>query len=279
MEKDFWRQIVTDSFAVPTGHSAANLLPELMTALGATDPELRDTLCYEILCAWVEKGEFAPEHLRAMMAQLLANLQEGIGQGETDLVFLRTFSVLILGEIIAYDRQAPFLTAAEFAGVVKAAIRYLSDETDLRGYVPDKGWAHSAAHTADLLRRLAANPRSGAADLMAILEAIGAKMLAPTQHAYVDKEEYRLGLAVLAVLRRERLPVMDVAAWIKSLGGNEERARSFTLGRDNVRYSNLNSFLLALHVMIAYQEPLVAEKEVLLAEIHAALGSYNPRFV
>ena len=39
------------------------------------------------------------------------------------------------------------------------ALAYLAAELDLRGIEPRVGWIHATAHTADLLKFLARNPR------------------------------------------------------------------------------------------------------------------------
>jgi hypothetical protein len=40
---------------------------------------------------------------------LLSNLEKGIGETESDSVFLRTFSVLLLAEIVHNDNKKPVL--------------------------------------------------------------------------------------------------------------------------------------------------------------------------
>ena len=82
-------------------------------------------------------------------------------------------------------------------------------ERDLRGYDAKKGWMHATAHTADLLKFLARNPRLSAADAARILNGIGAK-IRDAGEVFAWGEDERLASAVLAVLRRGDL---DVAAW------------------------------------------------------------------
>ena len=76
------------------------------------------------------------------------------------------------------DVQAAFLTGEEFLRIKVAAMEYLAAEQDLRGYVPGKGWAHSVAHTADLLAWLARSPHANDDDLADMLDAISRKLLA-----------------------------------------------------------------------------------------------------
>jgi uncharacterized protein DUF2785 len=48
--------------------------------------------------------------------------------------------------------------------LLAAALAYLRDERDTRGFDPAKGWIHSTAHTADLVAALARNPQFTPAD-------------------------------------------------------------------------------------------------------------------
>ena len=97
--------------------------------------------------------------LRPMILMLEANLRKGIGAIGTDGVLLRSFSALTLSVVAARDSEAPFLSAEEYATLLDAALAYFHDERDTRGFDAAKGWMHSAAHTSDLLKFLARNPR------------------------------------------------------------------------------------------------------------------------
>src|SRR5258705_2202854 len=74
MDKGFWQAIVDTDFAVPNGESLPALTRELVALLGSTDAELRDTYAYPILCAWLHRGEYSPDEMRSLVAQLAENL-------------------------------------------------------------------------------------------------------------------------------------------------------------------------------------------------------------
>src|SRR5262249_38408458 len=155
-DKAFWRAIAASTFEPPPGTTAAQLAPELVANLGSPDPELRDNLSLTILTSWIyRKKLLTPDHLRPLTATLRGNLREGIGDTGNDGVLRRSFSALALSIVAARDNDAPFLSAAEHAALVDAALAYLRDERDLRGYDAAKGWMHSVAHTSDLLKFLA----------------------------------------------------------------------------------------------------------------------------
>ncbi|HYF79935.1 MAG TPA: DUF2785 domain-containing protein [Symbiobacteriaceae bacterium] len=279
MDKEVWRSIVERDFAVPEGHAVTEYLPALMEGLGALDPELRDHLCLEVLWSWIDAGRFTPGELRQIAGQMLSNLQAGVGETEGDQVFLRTFSVLILGAIISYDTKSQTLTGPEVWLVLERGLEYLAAEQDLRGYVPVKGWAHSVAHTADLLTALAGHPDVAAEDLERLLYAISEKVLAPTRQALVEREGFRLARAVIAVLKRERLPLERVIAWLDVIAGDQPRRKTFVAGEDNARYHNTEQFLSALYLMVTYKDVPERVRETVLPAVHRALKSFMPNFL
>lgn len=279
MDKAVWRSIVEQDFAVPEGHAATEYLPALMEGLGALDPELRDHLCLEVLWSWIDAGRFTPGEVRQIAGQMLTNLQEGIGEAEGDKVFLRTFSVLILGAIITYDTKQRILAGPEIWRIMEQGLAYLKAEQDLRGYVPVKGWAHSVAHTADLLTALAGHFDVEADDLERLLYAMSDKVLAPARQALVEKEGFRLGRAVIAVLQRDLLPTERVVAWLDAIAGDQPRRTTFVVGQDNARYHNTEQFLAALHLMLTYKDLPERVREALLPAVHRALKSFMPNFL
>jgi len=211
MDKGFWQQIVNSDFAVPEGYTVADLTPELIEFLGSTDIEVRDPFGYMILAHWMVRDRlYSADELRAMGAQLVHNLGNCLGEKDTDSVFLRSFSVLILSLIVHRDNQQPFLTETEVQNLFRWTLEYFATEQDLRGYVPGKGWAHSVAHTADMLKSLARSRYLKAADLEQILTAIADKMTLPVTALYVHSEDERLVNAIMEILKRGML---DWPAW------------------------------------------------------------------
>lgn len=213
MDKAFWQSIVAADFAVPASHTVAELTPELLGFLGSTDIDVRDPFGYTILAQWIVRdGHYPPAELRVMRDQLIANL--AIGLREPDTVFLRSFSILMLSVIVYRENQHPFLSDAEIHDLLDHGLRYFAVEQDLRGFVPDKGWAHSVAHTADLLKFLARNPKTTAADHERILDAITDKLLLPVVYWYVHSEDERLVSAVMDISKRATLASEIWEAWL-----------------------------------------------------------------
>jgi hypothetical protein len=210
----FWEELERGGFAVPAGETAAGLLEELEPCLASTDPRLRDELAYNAAVAWIYRDKkLSDAEVRGRLAIWVANLRRGIGESGTDGVFGRSFSALSLSIVAARDNAQPFLERAEFGSLLHAALEYLAAEKDVRGFDADKGWVHSAAHTADLLKFLARSRHLARAEQMLVLDAIAAKLDAVGQ-AFTHGENERLARAVASVARRSDLDIAVFERWL-----------------------------------------------------------------
>jgi len=250
--REYWREIVKHEYAVPAGASPIVLLRELSGYFSSPDAELRDELAAGIAEQWIfEQKLLAPAELRELLTAWTANLKVGLGESGTDSVFLRSFSALGLSNIAAVENQKPFLTAAEFEGLLTATLDYLNGEKDVRGYDPQKGWIHSAAHTADILTSLGRSRYLKPADQGRILTAIGRKMDNPGG-VFTHGEESQLAEATLSLVRR---PDFDSAAFAAMTDGFLQEAKPLWQGRlDPRRFAaveNSKHFLRSLYVQLA----------------------------
>jgi hypothetical protein len=213
-DKAYWRAIAEAKYEVPSGTTASRLAPELLGSLGSVDPELRDDLALSILTSWVyQKKLLGPDDLRPMVHTLEGNLRKGIGETGTDGVLLRSFSALTLSVIAARDNEAPFLSAEEFGTLLDAALAYFHDEIDTRGFDPAKGWMHSAAHTSDLLKFLARNPRLPSGAQARLLSAVLAKNRdAPAP--FSQGEDERMARIAISIARRADFDRDGFRAWL-----------------------------------------------------------------
>lgn len=280
MDKTFWQGIINNDFALPGGHAIENLTDELLGYFGSTDPLLRDEFGYAILVNWMEKGFIGPEILRDMIPKMVANLRVGIGEQATDSIFLRSFSVLHLATLIAHDNEKPYLSMAEVRQVLEAGLDYFQAERDLRGMVGEKGWAHSVAHTGDLLKFLSRNVHLNAADVERILHAITAKLTTITPTVFAYGEDDRLAHVLDAILKRHLLSLETLTIWIEHLGeSTKTRLRMAENGTDGYATSqNVRNFLRALYFQIELAEhrrPLADELTSVLKKSLLPYGWYK----
>ena len=281
MENTFWQSIVEADYAIPERESASALLPELLTMLGATDPVVRDEYSYSILAVWIERGVYTPAEMRAMGQQMETNLKRGSENPGNDAVFLRTFSALILECVIEYDHLHPFLEEQEVRAWLEAGLRYLEQERDLRGYVQGKGWAHSVAHTADLLMMLAQHRYLDVADLERILNVIADKVRKRVAHVYLYREDERLVYTVRKALKRDLLDMSFLAAWLERLTALEGLPGWFQASfkeEDASASTNIRDFLRSLYFQLKFapEPPTIAP--MLYPALEEALRTLGPVF-
>jgi len=214
--RQFWKEIAGQHYAVPEGESASSLAQELSGLLASPDSELRDDLAYSILTSWIRAGKLSDADLISLCDQWRANLKNNIGESGNDSVLQRSFSALLLSEIAAHDVKAPFLGAERYHALLSDALTYLNAERDLRGYELRVGWIHSTAHTADLLEALAENSALSVAEQEKILNGVSGR-LATANLIYTNGEQDRLALAVMAIVVRADFQHEAFARWLQRM--------------------------------------------------------------
>ena len=277
MDKGFWISLATKDYAVPDGYSLENLTELLFSYLGSTDPELRDDIAYIVYANWLKREQFTKEMLAAHIDKLLANLDKGIGETESDTVFLRAFSVLLLAEIVHNDNKKSFLEQNQIKRILEKGVWYLGAEQDPRGYVPAKGWAHALAHTADLMLVLGQNHNADQQDLREILRAISNKIVHSTKHVYIHGEDERLASAVLKILRRDMISSEDVKSWANSFAEPDglDWKGAYVDKERNRAFQNTRNLLRSIHLQLLFDEEF-QQREELVHIFQAALRSLKP---
>src|SRR6185295_6625829 len=203
-DQSFFRAIAEQDGKVPADADVLQLVHELESRLGDPDPVWRDDLAYSLITAWTYRDHLLPDgELRALVARLQLNLRRGIGQTGDDSVLLRSFSALTLSTLVALDAKQPFLERDQARALLDAALAYLADERDVRGYDERLGWLHSSAHTADLLKFLVRGRWLERGDQVRVLQAISGKLGVPATVVYTHGEDERLARTVLELVRRE----------------------------------------------------------------------------
>ncbi len=253
-DKAYWQEIAKNGYAPPEGSSIPELTHKLVALLGSPDPDLRDEIAYSTLTAWIyQKRLLSPEDLRPVTAELLQNLTKDIGSAGTDAVLRRSFSALVLSVVVARDNDRPFLKEDEFRTILQGALTYADSEKDLRGYDPVKGWMHSAAHTADLLKFLGRSRYLSASDQAAILSAIRRK-LSGADVVLTFGEDERMARAVLSIIARADFDATGFREWLASAKPTRPAAAKPTIA-ELARGQNLKNALSKLAVLLLSLPP------------------------
>ncbi len=225
----FWRSLREKEFKVSADTAVFPLALEATGLLGSTAPELRDGIGYEALAAWIYRDQrLSAMELNELRIVLMRNARHGLGGGEDDSLFSRSFSDLVLSVLAAQDLRVSFLDSSAFNALVDLGVDSLQQERDLRGYVVQKGWGHATAHCADLLKFLARSPHLTHDQQARMIEAIAHRLQSAGQ-VFVWGEDARLAAALSSLARRPDADPALFEAWFRSLREEHSRVWSGTL--------------------------------------------------
>lgn len=278
MGTGYWEQVIADGFRVPADRSLVELTEDLTRMLGDTNPEIRDGIAFPAMATWIGEGVY-DDLLIGLGDGMCHGLDVGLGERDTDTVFRRSFSALIITECI--DRAS----SANLAGpdvVLRWGDRlmgWLAREQDLRGFVAGKGWAHAIAHGADALAALARYPYFGRIELTVVLDVIADRLLQPTDGFFICGEEDRLAHATMQVLRRELIGIDVLTPWVNRLAAGARPAGSIDHNPFEVA-GNVQAFLRSLYLQLALANsgPHPGVRSDLLLVLMDQLRSTNPAY-
>jgi hypothetical protein len=237
-------------------------LRSLVEDLASPDPSVRDDHAYAALSRLVARG--LPPADRTWLA---ARMLDRLGH---DRVEARAFAPLVLAALVTAGHGEE--------AWVPTVTRWWLGETDLRGHDPALGWIHAVAHGADFY---GACGLAGVGDAEELLDALAARIVAPTEHVWRDQEDDRVARAVTFVLARPGLPVGVATGWLGAVGA---LFASGSPGAVPPEASNTMRTLRSLHVALGEQvlrddEPVVVEHaEVVRAAAAQLLAEVTPWF-
>ncbi len=235
-----------NKFCPPENEDLSEIIAEMMRHIGSPDGYLRDELIYSAFGTWIlDYDAIDHEQLRSLLPIVLdeEHLLYKVGEQNTDSVFTRSFSVLLLPLLLITHRAHPFLSGPEIYRIKEKLLYYLKNEKDRRGFVNGKGWAHAIAHAADALDDLVQCSELNKPDLAEILEVVY-DMVCVKDLGYTHLEDERIVTAVIAILKRQLLSDTEITQWIQ---GFADRTLAVTAGPErSVIRANVKNFLQSL---------------------------------
>lgn len=232
------------------------LIPAMLEYIGTTDSYLRDELIYAAFCEWILEDELlSKEQLRALLPVLLdeSHLMFGLGEIDSDSIFTRSFSVLVIPLLLTSHYTRGLFSADEINMVKEKLLHYLKNEKDRRGYVQGKGWAHTIAHTADAMSDLVLCPETDRTAMLDILNAIRG-VICVYDICYIHSEEERLVTAVIEVIKKELVSEQEIIQWIESF--SEQALAVSTFPERQMIRTNVKNFLQSLYFRLNWEELL-----------------------
>ena len=240
----WWREIASN--ADEPRINADALAYDLLPCLGSENPELRDSIGYGLYTYWLRNDLLSIETKGFLTAQLSENLV-------SDESLLRSFSALILSELLRADALDAFMADNQRATLLRQAAEALLDEADFRGLDSELGWIHPVAHLGDVLWRMALHPALGSEQAELILASVGMKART-TVAAYQFNEGDRLARVIAILLQRDLIVEEQWLAWLEefeSRSNDEEWSTAFTSVEGMVELHNTKLFLRALDGQLA----------------------------
>lgn len=271
MVSGYWQQVVDGGLQVPTDRDLGELTAELTAMLGSTDPDERDGTAYPALATWIERGVY-DDLLPGLGDGMARGLTTGLGQSGTDTVFRRSFSALALAECIARDNAHRLVPGATVLDWADRLVSWFLREEDVRGFVPQRGWAHAIAHGADAIGVLASSRHLGTPELTVLLDVLVDRLTAPASGVLLAGEPDRMAQATMAVLRRNQVPLSVLEPWVRRISS----VAAASYGADGDRGYDAQAFLRALHLQVQLAPRPPVDRHDLLLVLVDALRASNP---
>lgn len=246
----FWRPVRA---AANTNEVNANALaPALAACLAAPDSELRDAIAYELFTYWLRNEQLTASSQTELLSALSANLT----LSGNDNSLRRSFSALILSELLRADNINAFMTTEQRSRLLELAVETLEKETDYRGLVTGIGWVHPVAHLADVLWRFALRADLTPVQSRLILRGIYSQ--ARTQATnYVFNEGDRLSRPVAVLLARGILPSTETVVWLRQFDSPQDGESwfdAFSCAAGLMELHNAKLFIRALSDQLGYED-------------------------
>lgn len=243
---DYWRPIKEKSSSPDLPRDA--LAIELVSCLASPDAELRDQIGYELFTLWLRDDRLSDATRTTLLLQLSALMSTPPASLVNDAALGRSFSALILAELMRSDAHKPFMSEPQRRALLTDTIAALERENDFRGLDPAIGWVHPVAHMSDLLWRFALHPDTSSAQAERILVGITTKV-APTTTFYHFNESDRLARVASTIISRELVDTGLILEWIEAFESPqsiENWSSAFSSSAGMAELHNTKLFLRAL---------------------------------
>ncbi|MCF8009371.1 MAG: DUF2785 domain-containing protein [Halanaerobiales bacterium] len=258
------QKIVENEYKIRKKDDYLKLTDQMLDNIGVVDPKLRDDLIYLVLANWILDDLYNNQELVNILDTCLDqnHLFYKLKNRGDDSVFTRTFSALIIAVLINKDNKQQFLDKKKFLNTVNKTIKYYKEEKDLRGYIDNKGWAHSVAHGADIMDEIANNDKISPQICEDILNVISLKIQI-SNYTYINGEDERMAQAVYSILTNKVLDSQKVNKWFKELVDiNKLKNRN---EYDRLIF-NIKSFLKSLYFKILSDQDLNNKNLILITD-------------
>ncbi|MFC6171798.1 DUF2785 domain-containing protein [Loigolactobacillus jiayinensis] len=179
----------------------------LLAHLAATDPLVRDKGVYFLFNDILQARILTPTQIKQIFQRLLTPemLYGHILETKSNAIFLRSFTVMILSGILYVDRMHyHILKTADLETASLQISAYMAMETDGRGYIGTRGWAHAYSHVGNVLDELTASPALNRANKLFYLTVLIARYQR-LETPLIFGEDHRLALTIANLVNKNKL--------------------------------------------------------------------------
>ena len=274
-DKAYLHTLANNHYQLPEDIDRFAFLQTLLQNFDTTDAELRDELTYMILAHAIVDEE-TDDRLTANQREALlltciddAHLFYHIGEANTDSVFMRSFSLLIIAALLYADARLQQISQEATHKTRTALLQYAREERDWRGYIKGKGWAHSIAHLADAFDEIAQSRYMSQEDREAVMHTLTYLATLPEPLRY--EEDDRLCFVAYRVIAASMVDDAFLETWVESLfvtrteevpGLTEQDVINWT------RAANAKNFLRSLYFRLLWNQKAPALLERISGLLH-----------
>ncbi|MBY0598906.1 DUF2785 domain-containing protein [Bacillus bingmayongensis] len=240
-------EIKANHYAIDSTIDIDKLVSKMLQHIGTPDGYLRDTLIYTTFFHLITNDHITNTQLQQLLSQSISEqyLFYKINIDDKDAVFTRSFTTLLIALILNADTKHNFLTESNIVEAKDKLILYMKQEHDLRGYVNDRGWAHSIAHVSDTFDELVKNPKLETSYYPEILQTLLEKVgIHTTYYKYEDDE--RIVSPIIAMLKNgldEKLFITTLHSLVNQI---QVQKAELSIVPYETLYRNIKSFLRSL---------------------------------
>ncbi len=146
----------------------------ILKQLGSTNPTYRDHGAFYFLTDVISNKAITLKQMRWITNYLISDksLFDHILEPVNDAVFKRSFSVLILSQLLAANNKFHFIDSQLKKRIIVQIASYSLLEKDPRGFVGGKGWAHAFLHLINTLILLCGDNKIIRADKVLLLGSV-----------------------------------------------------------------------------------------------------------
>ncbi len=257
------KKIIENDCQLPPEESIENITPLLIPKLGFPDSDSREG-ALEILYTWIMEGKYSDTALIQLGDQFCDLIQTNVGTFGEDSTFLRAFSALEICGILKFDDECAlgnvenrisFLSPEIFTRWLEKAMNYYRQEKDYRSFIPEKGWAHSIAHGADLFRDFLKHHLIRKTDVIQILDLLLEKAFSSNNLLLKGKEDARIATAFYTGLLHQDLLFTDIQSLFNKFMTSYKNKGWFTWAQEpsaSNGFLNGERFIYDLYFMLKF---------------------------